>query len=268
MKGLWMSEWLRLWSRKRTWGMFLMMPVLVYAAARYCLEQNGALSPGMPEYATVWNFPVLALAEHLMTVFNLLVVVLLAAAVTEEARSGQLRFLLLRAVTFAELFWAKWTVVLAAVGVFLGAFYLECWGIGWWLFERTETVGLFYREGAFAGGEAVRYGLAYYGLAGLTVVAMASVMLLLAVMAQTATAAVGMGIGWLLLSFGWPVAARMFGAQVQSLSITHIQHQGIAAMLADGRPMMRWNLGVMVCYVAVCLTVGYLWFVKRRGLDV
>ena len=86
MNKLIVSEWERLWKRKVIWLLFAAIPIMVYAAAKYCLHQNTTVTPDLPHYTVVGNFPVLGLSEMLMTAFNLVVLVIATMVVTDEYR--------------------------------------------------------------------------------------------------------------------------------------------------------------------------------------
>jgi ABC-2 type transport system permease protein len=265
------AEWERLWCRKLTWLIFAAIPVLLVFAGRYYVKQNATLPTTSPEYTVVANFPVMSLSEHLMTVFNLIVVVLLVVMVTEEYRSGQLRMVMQRAISFGQLFWAKWLVLLAAVCVFVGVYFVGSHVVGFVLFDNPPTSALFYHDGMVSGGEAFSYNIRYYMLAAASLVAISSVMLFIAVIAQTVTTAVGGGLAFLLVSFGYPFLVHMFGQGLQPpllvkwqfLSLTQIQYEGIAVMLAEHPHLVGWNAAVLAGYTVVFAAGAYLWFVKR-----
>ncbi|MEK1829883.1 hypothetical protein AAAC51_14650 [Priestia megaterium] len=87
MKELLVAEWERLWKRKVAWLTFLLVPVVLLAAASYLQKENGALTVDLPQYTFAGNFPVLSLAEMLFTVFNAMFLVLLRSSL--PASTGQ-----------------------------------------------------------------------------------------------------------------------------------------------------------------------------------
>ena len=138
------SEWERLWKRKVTWLMFAAIPVMVYAAAKYCLHQNNTVTPDLPQYSVMGNFPVLGLAEMLMTAFNLVVLVLAALVVTDEHRSGQLRMVLIRTHSFRQIILAKFFVVVRFIFLYLVAYFISCYGLGMRCFQTLKHIHNFF----------------------------------------------------------------------------------------------------------------------------
>ena len=251
------SEWERLWKRKVTWLMFAAIPVMVYAAAKYCLHQNSTVTPDLPQYSVMGNFPVLGLAEMLMTVFNLVVLVLAALVVTEEHRSGQLRMVLIRTHSFRQIILAKFFVVVSFIFLYLVAYFISCYGVGYAMFSNPETYPQFYYQSQVTFIEGFIYNLKYYGLAFLTLVAMSSVVFFIAIVSHTTTTILGIGIGFLFISFTYPNLINIFGQLLNQevfiklyfTSIPMVQWQGLTFMLAESSNLYGWILLVLSCYV-------------------
>ena len=142
---LFQAEWKRLWKRKLLWAIVGVLPVAAFAAALYYEGANGEVSPEVPQYAVVGNFPVLAMAEMLLTLFNLILMALVATLWTEEIRSGQLRLVLLRAQTFSLIWWSKVGVLLGTVVLLLMIFFGFSYLAGYWILPHEDTYPLFYR---------------------------------------------------------------------------------------------------------------------------
>ncbi len=265
------AEWKRLWKRKLLWGIVGGLPVAAFAAATYYEGANQGGSSAEPQYAVVGNFPVLAMAEMLLTLFNLILMALVATLWTEEIRSGQLRMVLLRVRTFSQLWWAKVGVLLGTVAllmlIFLGFSYLA----GYWLLPHTDTYPLFFRAEPVGSWEGFGYNLQYYGLSFLTLVAFAGFLLLTASLCRTVTGTLGAGMAFLLLSFFYPELAGYFRPwfseeqffQLFYSSLPMIQWEGIVNLLADQPQRAGWLIGVLAGYTCLFGLPAYLWFSRQ-----
>ncbi|MBE1555370.1 ABC transporter permease [Sporosarcina limicola] len=274
MSKLLASEWERLWKRKVTWLMFAAIPIMVYAAAKYCLHQNNNLSPDLPQFTVAGNFPVLGLAEMLMTAFNFVVLVIAAMIVTEEYRSGQLRMVLIRAHSFQQIIIAKYIVLAGFIFLYLVAYFISCYGMGYALFSNPETYPQFHYQDHVTLGEGFIYNLKFYGLAFLTLVAMSSVVFFIAIVSHTTTTTLGIGIGFLLISFLYPNIIQLFQQFLNNevviklffTSIPMIQWEGLTLMLAKSSSLYGWMLLVLSCYILLFHLLIIL--VTRRKSDI
>lgn len=251
------SEWERLWKRKVIWLLFAAIPIMVYAAAKYCLHQNTTVTPDLPQYTVMGNFPVLGLAEMLMTAFNLIVLVIATMVVTDEYRSGQLRMVLIRTYSFRQIIFAKFFVVVSFIFLYLAAYFIMCYGVGSIVFSNPDTYPQFYSQSDVTVGEGFFYNLKFYGLAFLTLVAMSSVLFFIAIMSHTTTTTLGIGIGFLFISIAYPTVIGLVGQLVSNeivlklyfTSIPMVQWQGLTFMLAKSSSLLGWMLLVLGCYI-------------------
>lgn len=265
------AEWERLWKRRGVKLMACAAPLLALISAKYLLLQNASLRPGLPEYATAGNVPVLALAEMLITAFSGMMLVLAGLSVTEEYRSGQLRMGMLRAVSLVRIMAAKWIVSLLFIWIQLGAYFVCSAAIGLAGFPRPERYPLFYGAGSVTYAQGLIYDLGYYALAALASAALLTVLFAIAAVARSTTAALGLGIGFLLLSYALPTALSYFrpwfeaGAYIRIyfLSLLMIEWEGLAAMLANLHGLFFWNLFVMLGY-GILFGGLTAWIWKRR----
>lgn len=265
------AEWERLWKRRGLRWMACSAPLLALISAKYLLLQNASLQPGMPEYATAGNMPVLALAEMLITAFSGMMLVLAGLSVTEEYRSGQLRMGMLRAVSLGRIMTAKWLVSLLYVWIQLGAYFVCSVAIGRIGFPKPETYPLFYGAGTVDYAQGLVYDLGYYALAALALAVLLTVIFWMASIARSATAALGLGIGFLLLSYALPTALSYFRPwfeaeayiRIYFLSLLMIEWEGLAAMLANLHGLLIWNLSVMSGY-GILFGGWTAWIWKRR----
>lgn len=249
------AEWYRLWKRKLVWAMVLALPLAAFASATYYQGANASVSPDLPQYAVVGNFPVLAIAE-MIYFFDLLLIALVATIWTEEIRSGQLRMVFIRTPDFHRIWWAKIGVLLGTVLLFL-LLYLGCsYVAGYFLLPHTEQFPLFYRAGQVGVWEGVWYNLQYYGIAFLTLVSFAGFLILMGSICRTVTGALGAGMSFLLFSFMYPYVAGYFipliGEEVYQKiflsSLPMIQWEGIVHLLSDHPIGVGWMTGVLLLY--------------------
>ncbi|WJH34876.1 ABC transporter permease [Paenibacillus sp. CC-CFT747] len=133
------SEWERLWKRKTAWLFLIGIPVILAGTAKYYLGHNTGLTPSSPEYATAENFPVMAMIEQLIVVFNVWALVLLTLSFTEEYRSGQLRMVMLRAYSRTQLFAAKWLAFALMTALFFLVYLLAAAVVGRFVFPHRPS---------------------------------------------------------------------------------------------------------------------------------
>lgn len=265
------AEWQRLWKRRSVRLMACAAPLLSLVSVKYLSSQNAGLHPGIPEYATAGNVPVLALAEMLITAFSGMMLVLAGLCVTEEYRGGQLRMGMLRAVSLGRIMAAKWLVSLLFMLIQLGLYFLCSAAAGWVWFPKPERYPLFYGAGSVTYMQGIGYDLAYYGLAALALAVLLTVFFWIAAAARSTTAALGLGIGFLLLSYALPTTLAYFRplfepteyARIYFLSLLMIEWEGLAAMLANLHGLFFWNLSVLLGYGALFGGMT-AWIWKRR----
>ncbi|MBN2907959.1 ABC transporter permease [Polycladomyces sp. WAk] len=268
---LWISEWERLWSRRITWILFFSIPLVLWVTGKYYLGKNAHLSPSSPEFTVMDNFPTMALAEQLITFFNVVVLMLLVFSITEEYGTGQLRLIILRACSFRQIFFAKWLAVMGTVGLFQVAYFLESYLIGAWMFPFTGRTRLFLHAGWASSGQAFSYHIRYYLIAFATLVVISAVMMFFAVISSTTTTAMGLSVGFLMISIAYPYVLFVFTRGLNPplspkwffLSLTHIQYQGIARMLAEKPDFVGWNFAIMAVYGVFFTVMAYGIFTRQ-----
>lgn len=250
------AEWRKLWKRRSVRLMALTAPLAAMISAEYLLSQNARLDPGLPEYATAGSVPVLALAEMLITLFSGMMLVLAGLAVTEEYRSGQLRMGMLRAVSLTRIMAAKWLACLAFVLIQLALYFVCSVAIGRLRFPNPDAYRLFYGAGTVSYAQGLLYDLAYYGLAASALAVLLTVFFWIATVSRSSTAALGLGIGFLLLSYALPTMLTYFRplldmqvyVRLYFSSLLMIEWEGLAAMLANLYGLALWNSGVLAVY--------------------
>jgi ABC-2 type transport system permease protein len=268
---LFISEWERLWQRKVTWLVFAAIPAILYASAMYYRKHNQGVSPHLPEYTVFANFPVLGLNEQLMSTCNVVVLILAAYLITEEYTTGQLRMVMIRSYSFSELFLAKLGVLLLALLLFLACYFIGSYAVGYFMFEHTTSVPLFYHNGNVSEWQAFFYTVRYYAVAYAALVAMAGVMVFFAVISRMTTTAMGLGISFLLLSFGYPTVLSYFRplfhpevfGRLYFASLPVIQWQGIAMLLAGKPGISLWSSSALGAYALLFGVSAYFLFTRK-----
>ncbi|NEW04790.1 hypothetical protein GK047_02000 [Paenibacillus sp. SYP-B3998] len=276
MKSLFQSEFERLWKQKLTWLFFAAIPCILFATAKYYLSNNLRVPLQSPEYVTANNFPVMALVEQLIVVFNVMSLVLLTLSFTEEYRTGQLRMVMLRAFTLGQLFRAKALAYLVTMLMFFLTYLAVSGVVGQLFFDSSVTTNLFYQDTKASTLDVIMYTVNYYAISLVTVVTIGSVFIAVAVLSQSTTAAIGMGMGFLLLSLGYPIVFTMMNyawklglpSSWQFLSLTQVQYEGIAFLLADtvafsNRQFCLTTWLILVGYITVCGSTAYFAFTKK-----
>lgn len=265
MKQLILSEWERLWKRKTTWLLLCAIPVILMASATFLSKQNQTFTPDLPQYTVAWNFPVLGLSEMLITVFQGVIIIIVAFTVTEEYRTGQLRLVLIRSYSYPKIIFAKYTVTVGTVLLFFIIYFILSYLFGMFMFPAPDHLPLFFHEESVTTLGAFVYSLKFYGIACTTALAMVSVMFFIAVMSRTTTAAIGSGIGFLLFSLAYPNILSYFETFIGKAmyvklfftSIPMIQWQGITLMLAEHPILVGWNFSVIGAY-----TLLFAWLTR------
>lgn len=263
MTRLMISEWRRIWNKKFTWIVLLLIPVIVGISVPYYLQKNENFDPLSAEFTSFANFPIMSVSEQLITIFNLVVIWLVVSMVTEEYHSGQLRLVLLRAYHFNQIFTAKFLTALAVIAVYLITFFIFSYGFGFIFFPHVESVSLFHYVDPVSMMGALFYNIAYYVLVWLSLVAVICVMLLFAVACRSPIIAIGNGTGFLIFSLMFPniVEEVSWSSMLQFASITQIQWQGIVLMLHELPALLTYG-GILIGYIVIFYVLSRLAFVK------
>lgn len=263
MRALIISEFYRLYNKKSTVLCFVAIPIILIASAKYYLGVNENMELLNPQYTSFYNFPAAAIQEQLILAFNMLVTLLIVLSVTEELRNGSLRLVLIRRFKVSDVFISKFIVIAITIFLFLAMYFVLAYIVGGVLFPRIDTVKLFYHNNDFTGGEVFIYTIKYYFIAYLTLLAMASMIYLVATITPTVVIALGVSVGIILSLIVYPTILQMFiyGYEklefLQFLSVTQIQYQGIAIMLGAEERFYLLNILVIVSYIALFGWITY-----------
>ncbi|MCD5323316.1 MULTISPECIES: hypothetical protein [Pontibacillus] len=268
MKALFTSEWERLWSRSFVAFALFSMPILNVVLGFYYQFRNQSSTEEAVNYATVMNFPVLSLSEHLFITFNVVILVLVGFVVTEEQQKGQLRLLLQRAYSLKQLFFAKLGVMATTLFLYLGVYGLTSYLVGLFLFRMPEQSIQFISFDRISNVDMGLYTIAYYGLAYLSIIAVLSLFLFAGTLCPSVNALLAAGVSLLVFLIAVPELMQLSTAfhinvlPVIYASITKVQYSGIALMLLNGRNL-AWLLSVITVYVCGFLLGSYLVFTRR-----
>lgn len=270
MKRLIQSEWERLWRRKTTWLLFMSIPVILIAAASFLRSQNKIVSDDLPHYTVAWNFPILGLSEMLITAFQAIVLIIVVLMVTEEDRTGQIRMILIRSYSYTEIMIAKFIVASLTIFLYFVVYLLISQLLGMILFANVKQFPLFYHQQLVNAFDGLIYNFKFYGIAFITALAILSVMFFIATISRTTTSAIGVGIGFILLSLVYPIILQFFHnlldetlyAKLHFISIPMIQYEGITLMLAENPYFVSWNFFVISSYILLFTSLSF--FITRR----
>ncbi|MED0969945.1 ABC transporter permease subunit [Bacillus paramycoides] len=262
------SEWERLWAKKVTWLCFLMIPVMLLGAAKYYLKHNQEVERIAVDYTYANSFPVLALSEMLMSICNLVLLVLIVLVFAQEYHSGQIRMIIQRSYTYSEVLIAKIITILAVSLLFIGAYFICSYCIGYIFFEHEPSILLFYHTEKMNALGIFLYCISYYGIAYLTLIAMASILIMLSAISKSTTSATLLGMGFIIFSFGYPAMALVIRKSPAFLYINYsslikLQHEGIAISLSGSSRMIFFGSVILLIYIVVCNTVTVYWIGKK-----
>lgn len=261
-----------MFSRKLIWLLYLAIPLSAFGALQYHLKRNHEVGITSPEYSSVYTFPVNALHEMLPFFFNLFLLVLIVLSVTEEYRGGELRLILIRQYSKAEVFFAKlgavWLLLLA--GLLL--FYLSSQIIGWLALTKVNAIYLFYHQETFSVSEVFFYIIKFYLLTLVTLSVLIFVFFWIAIISPRVTVAMGLGIGYLFLSITFDIIMGIIQTHVNSpnllvlflmnFTITRVEFQGIHLMLANPFNFMFFSL-VLAVYLLLFGMLSFFYFTKK-----
>ncbi|QLY78862.1 ABC transporter permease subunit [Clostridium intestinale] len=269
MKNLFVCEFERIWSKKSTWLLFLLIPFVIFASGKYYLSHNIAVDLASAEFTSFGNFPAATIQEQLITFFNASALLIIALSITEEYRTGEIRMVLIRCKSFGQLFVCKMFAIFTTILMMLITYFICSLVIGCFLMPRVDNIKIFYYDGFFTISQSFIYALKYYSYSFITLLAFASVGIFIGIISRSITTAIGSGVGFLLFSLIYPQLVYIFSStkgvetmKIQLLSITHIQHMGIAMALGERSLFLDWSTLILVVYIVVFITTSYVIFTR------
>ncbi|NPC91433.1 hypothetical protein HOO54_04030 [Bacillus sp. WMMC1349] len=265
MKSLIYSEWERLLSKKIFLTVIYVVPFFVVALASYYSNQNAALDPTNPEYVYISNFPVLSLAEIFIPFFNALAILLTVFSFTDEFRSGQIRFILLRRYTAVQIFISKLMVVILYQFCVFIIFYVSSFIIGHFYFSETNSLYVFHQINPISNLESYIYGIKYYALAFLALISITAVFIFISSISSSNTIALSANLGFIVFSmFMRGVLMNLFEMNQlpQFFSLISIQFTGITQALANIHALV-WITLVQADYIFLFLLLTTIHFSRK-----
>lgn len=258
MKKLILAEFERLISKKSTWIFLIGVPFLTIASAKYYSQNNNFVSENSPEFTYANSFPIMGLSEQLMFSFNILTLVLVVLTFAQEYHTAQIRLVIQRAYPYRSIVLAKIIIIAIYLFAFMVLYFLFSYLVGFLTFDFKNDILLFFHSETNSGISILLYNLKYYFLAYISLLSMASVYIMLSSLSSSITGAVGLGMSFLIFSLLYPTVLQSLNIPLPYLmfsSITTIQHQGIALMLAESPAILNWNLTVLFLYLFVSMTI-------------
>ncbi len=260
MKQLFLSEWQRMWNRKSTWSCFGLIPIIVFMFVKYYLKSNLKFTSGNAEYITFLKFPSAVLRINLLMFFNIVVILLIIMSLTSEYRSGQLRMIMIRAVSFGDIMKAKFLVILSTVFIFLSTHFVISTVLGCLYFPHKTSNFISYRY-SFTVSEGILYNLKYYIIAFITLTAVASVIMFICINCKTTTGAVAGSLTFIVTSVLYPTICELFLNKMSPIidypSLVSIEDHGILSVLAQNPQDVGLIIFIIALYIGVFFSIAF-----------
>ncbi|WP_144510543.1 ABC transporter permease [Bacillus sp. FJAT-22090] len=259
MKKLIFVELERLFLKKSTWLFLVSIPLILVFSAKYYRENNHFVSESVPEFTTANSFPIMGLSEQLMLTFNVVALVVVVLLFAQEYHTGQLRLVLQKSYTYRSIVLAKVLTTAIFLFIFMSIYFLLSYVIGFIVFDYKEEILLFFHSKTTSGIGVIFYNIKYYILAYISLLTMTSVYIMLSSLSKSITGAIGLGMGFLIISLLYPTVLQSFNMAIPYVmfsSITMIQHQGLVLMLAGNNHILIWNIAVLLLYSFISMFVS------------
>ncbi|OYD08469.1 ABC transporter permease subunit [Paludifilum halophilum] len=162
----WMiSEWERVWARRKTRVLLVVFPVVVFLLEQLNLRFGvGFYDADHTAPLNVLNFPVFSLRDLSFLITFIIAPLFWVDSFSGEAASGAYRMVLLRPYSRGKMLMAKWLVQAGlSLGILLIPFVMSQM-VGWVSLPHPESVSFFY-EGieTYGTSGALLYHLGFYG---------------------------------------------------------------------------------------------------------
>ncbi|MFD3156867.1 ABC transporter permease [Haloimpatiens sp. FM7330] len=253
MKQLFLSEWKRMWNRKSTWFCFGVVFITLCRFAKYYLNANVNFNYDDVKYVTSLKLPSTVLNMSTMF-FNIIIIFLIVMSVTSEYRSGQLRMIMTRAVSFRDIIKAKFLVIVSVVFIFLTSHFVLSTILGYLFFPHKKVKFRTYMY-PFTISEGILYNLKYYIITFITLIAMAAVIMVICIVCKTTIGAVGASLTFILASAIYPSIYLIFSNKMNETidfsSLISIQDHGILSILAQ-KPQ---HVGLIIFAISLYIIV-------------
>ncbi len=264
-KKIFACEWQRLWLKKSTWLCLIIIPLVVFASLKYYLGVNKIVNITDPKYTSFANCAVAALQEQLLIFFNMIVIFLTTLSITQEFRSGEIRFILLRTNSPCKLFFAKFLTINLTVALFLLIYFLSSYALGYFMLPKLDKIHIFYHNTDFNFQAAFSYSVKYYLIALLTLIAMSCIVSFICAVSKSVSIAIGLSLGVFLGMLAYPTAVILFLYRfkielLQMFSLTQIQFEGIAKFL--GASSLPYIIPIIFIYMIIFFVANIIFYSK------
>ncbi len=270
---LYCSEFKRLWGRKLTILCAIAIPFIVGLSSKFYLDNNLAFDVTSPQYTSISNFPVAAMQEQLIFSFNMIVILLTVLCVTQEFGGGYMRMVLVRPIKRGNVFWTKYLVVLSSIFILMVEYFLFSAIIGRVVFERVDNVAIFYNDNLLDNFQMFIYSIKYYLYSFLTLSVISGVIFLFSTLSSNMVISTGMNLGFVFVSLVYPTLISVFWGKsglninkLRLLSITEIQHRGLAAGLGNHSYLNGYIFVVLGIYALLSVVASYLIYKRKDQL--
>lgn len=175
-----LSEWERMWKRKKTMvSMILFVLIVLFDCFFLKAQMIGAFDAVGSVPLSAQNFSVFLLKEVSFFLSLIIGPLLIVDSLNGENASGQLRLVLIRPISFARLFVAKWVDLAFMLFLFVILTFAAGEIFGHVLLPNAETVTYLNPDISYDSWGAFLYALQSYGLYFLILLAMLSVISLI-----------------------------------------------------------------------------------------
>lgn len=263
MRRLWLSEWERLWLKKSTWFFFLSIWMTQVVGIWVLWGDYLQKESGSTVYLYSERFIIESLILQLISIYPIVLLFMTVSMFTEEYRTGQLRMILQRAFAKQEIFLVKGSVLVSLAGLILMVHAVISVIIGFFLFRIKEELAF----GSLV--EQLSMSLGYYGLGYLSLIALLSVFMLIAVSSFSTTTALLTGVGFLIFSFAYPnflmimIPDSPFLTMAIFTSIITLQYHGFPYMLSEAEQLLIFGFSILCLYIICGLSIAYFLFSKK-----
>ncbi|NEW04791.1 ABC transporter permease [Paenibacillus sp. SYP-B3998] len=205
MKRLFQSEWERMWKRKKTKvSLLLLMLIVCFDCLFLNMQRVGAFNASDSVPLVAQNFSVFLLKEVSFFLTLIIGPLLIVDSLNGENTSGQLRLVLIRPISIAKLFLAKWLNLACMLFLFVSLTFVIGEAFGHLLLPSVDSLFYLNPTNRYDSLGAFMYGLKSYGLFFLILLAELSIVCLICTLLPNAIISyfiwIGVMIGTLYVS--------------------------------------------------------------------
>ncbi|UYO03421.1 ABC transporter permease [Paenibacillus sp. PSB04] len=216
MLAMMLSDWERMWRRKKTLVSLLIFALIIGLDCLFLSMQNlGAFDNVSTVPLVSENFALFLLKE--VSFFLVLIIgpMLIIDSMNGEYTSGQLRMVLIRPVSFAKLFLAKWMNLAGMLLLFTAVTFAVGEAFGYVFLPGADTVVFLNPEQQYGPTGAFFYCLKSYGLFYLILLAQLSLTSLICTLLPGVVLSY---LGWIAVAAGSLYVSDSFGFLLMGMS--------------------------------------------------